>query len=99
MRKKFCSVSTESFTLLVHLIGPHVRKNLNLRTAVSVEERLLITLKQGQFIHLLRNLYRCTKNIHISQNYFFKHAASLTNANYMRKVEFTCSLFHSTVSY
>jgi hypothetical protein len=42
----FYRISTENFFLLVDLVGPQIRrKDTNFRTAVSAEERLLITLR------------------------------------------------------
>jgi hypothetical protein len=44
--KSFYGMSIENFSLLVDLVGPQVRrKDTNFRTAVSAEERLLITLR------------------------------------------------------
>jgi hypothetical protein len=44
--KSFYRMSTKSFSLLVDLVGPEIRrKDTNFRTAVSAEERLLITLR------------------------------------------------------
>jgi hypothetical protein len=44
--KSFYRMSTESFSLLVELVGPQVlKKDTNVRTAVSAEERLLIPLR------------------------------------------------------
>jgi hypothetical protein len=44
--KSFYRTSTESFSLLVDFVGPEIRrKDTNFRTAVSAEERLLITLR------------------------------------------------------
>lgn len=38
-------MSIEGFPLLVKLTGPQVSKDTNFRTAVSAQERLLITLR------------------------------------------------------
>jgi hypothetical protein len=44
--KSFYRMNIESFSLLVDLVGPQVRrKDTNFRTAVSAEERQLITLR------------------------------------------------------
>jgi hypothetical protein len=44
--KSFYRISIEIFSLLVDLVGPQVqRKDLNFLTAVSAEERQLITLR------------------------------------------------------
>jgi hypothetical protein len=44
--KSFYRMSIESFSLLVDFVGPQVwRKYTNFRTAVSAEERLLITFR------------------------------------------------------
>jgi hypothetical protein len=44
--KSFYRTSTESFSLLVHFVGPQIwRKYTNFRTGVSAEESLLITLR------------------------------------------------------
>ena len=80
MLKLFCSISTESFTLLVHLIGPHVRKNLN----CCFGRGKAINYSQARKIYSLvtKSLQMHKKNIPISQNNLFKHPASFTNANY-----------------
>jgi hypothetical protein len=51
--KSFYRISIESFSLLVDHVGPEIRrKYTNFRTAVSAEERLLITLgKESLFIY------------------------------------------------
>jgi hypothetical protein len=44
--KSFYRMSIESFSLLVDLVGPQIRRqDTNFRTAVSAEEKLLITLR------------------------------------------------------
>jgi hypothetical protein len=44
--KTFYRMSNESFSLFVDLVGPEIRrKDINFRTALSAEERVLITLR------------------------------------------------------
>jgi hypothetical protein len=44
--KSFYRMSIDSFSLLANFIGPQVRKNdTSFRTAMSAQERLLITLR------------------------------------------------------
>jgi hypothetical protein len=61
--KSFYRMSIESFSLLVDIIEPQVRKkDTNFRTAVSAEERLLITLRKGKFMYLLLQIFHSCLN-------------------------------------
>jgi hypothetical protein len=63
-------MSIESFSLLMDLVGPQIRRqDTNFRTALSAEERLLITLRQGKFIVLL--IYKFCKSLNKYKAFFF----------------------------
>jgi hypothetical protein len=51
-------MSIESFSLLVDLVRPRIRRqDTYFRIAVSAEERLLITLRYGKLISLLLYIF------------------------------------------
>jgi hypothetical protein len=63
-------MNNERVSLLVELTGPQVRKqDTTFRTAVSAEERLLISLRQGIFMYLLLQiLHICRNKYHIIES-------------------------------